>query len=124
MRKMSVLSWFWAFIMLLLFGLLLIYAIYFSKNHKYIELERKMINLVKTNDILKEKINSNSTNLINHTDLSEYIKLEVNKDKCYGEVKINKTIFGNQYKPYLKCSKYESFKIFINKKPNNDQTSD
>ncbi|NLA32374.1 MAG: hypothetical protein GX864_00285 [Mollicutes bacterium] len=124
MRKLTNLAWFWGIIMFLLIGFLVIYAVYFMRNEKYIKLERKLVELVKTNEELKLKIADRNSIIITNSDLIKYIDLSVNNKNCYGEVTINKTIIGYQYKPYLKCDKYETFKLFKkNNKENVDNVS-
>ena len=112
MKKMTVFA---VTFLLFLTGALL-YIGYNMKNNfkKYIAYENDLIDVAKTY-VLTNKIElevGKSFELTIDQMLNDELlhTRKVEEDECNGNVLIKRTIGGYEYKPYIKCSKYESIR--------------
>lgn len=112
MRKMTI---FMVIFMLFLTGSLLYIGLYIQKTNKnYVAYENDLIDIARTyvtNNQIDLQIGGQyeltmdqmfNDNLL-HTN-------KVEEDECSGKVIVKRGIGGYEYKPYIKCSKYESIK--------------
>jgi len=112
MRKMTI---FMVIFMLFLTGSLLYIGLYIqNKNKNYTAYENDLIDIARTY-VQTEQIELQVGGSYELT-IEQMVKdsllhtTKVDEDECNGNVLIKRSIGGYEYKPYIKCSKYESIK--------------
>ena len=112
MRKMTI---FMVIFMVFLTGSLLYIGLYIqNKNKNYMAYENDLIDIAKTyvttNQIELQVGGSYELTLEQMVNDNLLHTTKVEEDECKGNVTIKKGLGGYEYKPYIKCSKYESIK--------------
>lgn len=114
MRKMKNNSFFWGIIMFALVAFVGVYAAHYASNEKYIQLEKRMVEAIKSDTKLMDEIKNSDRNSVMNDTIKNKVNLEVEGDMCVGEVKVVKNIFGTFFRPKLTCNNYKTFQLFGN----------
>ena len=110
MKKLTI---FMVVFMLFLTGSLLYIGLSIqNKNKDYIAFENDLIDIAKTYVTTDQiGVNIGGSEKLSLEQMINDLMLhsnKVNEDECSGYVTINRSLSGYEYKPYIKCSKYES----------------
>ncbi len=108
MRKMKSLSGFWAITMLILFGCLMVYALYYQSKSDYLNLENKIVEVIK-NDQKLAKIGSDKfITRIDSESFKHLISLNNKEDKCVGYVNVYNFKLFKIRKSFISCNSFKS----------------
>lgn len=108
MRRMKTNSGFWIIIMVLLFSALGVYSMYYFSKSSYLELESKMVKVIKKNpELLAENSTSNPVR-IESKEYDHLIEMMANDEACTGYVNVYDILSIKIYKGFVRCGDFKS----------------